>query len=107
MEEIKSKNAVIQGTVTGCASALVPSGCLISLGAILCFTGIGAIIGIPLIIIALLAPFFGGLLGLGARKCKCPWCETQISSFMTSKGIDCPACKKRIVIKGKKFIKVE
>jgi len=55
----------------------------------------------------ILAPFLAPLMGLGALKGECPWCGTQVTSPMASQGVDCPACKKRIVIKDKRFIKVE
>lgn len=60
-EEIDSQKAVQEEQQTeslttcfGCAM----SGCLIPFGLILCLTGIGAIVGIPLIVVSLLALAF-------------------------------------------------
>lgn len=107
MKETETRNAAVRGTVIGLGYGVYVSSCLIALGLLLCVTGIGAIIGIPLIIIALISPIVGGVVGLAARKGECPWCGTTVTHFNTSKGIDCPTCKKRIVIKKNKYIKIE
>ena len=39
-----------EGLATGCAAGVMTSGCLIVAGGLLCLTGIGAIIGIPMIL---------------------------------------------------------
>src|ERR1035438_8397569 len=96
-----------QGALQGCLAGWGVSGCLIPLGILLCFTGIGAIVGVPVILAGLLAPVLGPLLGLGALKGRCPWCGTVVTSATAAKGIDCPACKKRIVIRDKRFIKID
>jgi hypothetical protein len=103
--------------------ALGTSGCLwtgwgiltIIVGLGFCFTLIGAIIGIPCV--------FGGFLIIahGARNMRrsgrdqfarvltgaCPHCgHSPISITGDELGRNCPACKKRIVIKGNVFTKV-
>ena len=107
MRETEAKSAKGEGALVGCLAGWGMTGCLIPIGILLCFTGIGVIIGVPLILAGLLAPFLGPLMGLGALKGECPWCGTQVISPMASLGVDCPACKRRIVIKGKRFIKIE
>lgn len=37
----------------------------------------------------------------------CPYCESSITIPPTVQGADCPACKKRIVFRGTKFISVD
>ncbi len=91
----------------GCGIWLVIFGVLLSL------TGIGAIIGIPLILAGLGVPVVSTLLGLvgglgwGMLKGKCPHCDSDITAAKISVGMDCPACKKRLLIRNKKFVKVE
>jgi len=82
---------------------------LFTIGILLCFTGIGTILGVPLILSGLLAPLLGPLLGLGVRHMKgnCPWCGTPITCSPGSIGVDYPACKKRIVIRDKQFIGID
>ncbi len=103
----EAKSAKAEGMATGCLAGWAVAGCLIPLGIILCFTGIGAIIGVPLIIGGILVPFLGSVMGLGTVKGECPWCETAVTSPLASKGFDCPVCKKRIVIREKNFVKID
>lgn len=82
----------------------------IIIGIVLCFTGVGALIGIPLIIAGLLAPFLGGVIGLAQLKGNCPYCAMTITADATSignGGIDCPSCTNRILIRDKQFLKAE
>ena len=105
--EKETKSAKAEGAALGCLAGWGVSGCLIPVGIILCFTGIGAIIGVPLILVGLFAMIIGPLMGLGELKGECPWCGTKVTSPTASQGIDCPACKKRIVIKDKRFVRIE
>jgi DNA-directed RNA polymerase subunit RPC12/RpoP len=94
------------GVATGALGGLVGSGCLVIVGILLTLTGIGALIGIPLILLGLAMPFVGGALGLSAIKGPCPYCGHAIHTDSTKLGLDCPACKQRIVIKDKKFYRI-
>jgi hypothetical protein len=102
--EIKSAKG--QGTALGCLTGWGVSGCLVPVGVLLCFTGIGAIIGIPILIAGLAALVIGPLLGLGTKKGKCPWCGSVVMSAFGSRGFDCPVCKNRIVVRNTQFIKI-
>lgn len=105
--ETETKSAKAEGAATGCLASWGPAGCLFLIGVLLCLTGVGAFVGVPLIIVALLLPFLGTLMGLGAVKGECPWCGMPVVGASAAKGIDCPACKKRIVIKDRKFIRID
>ena len=107
MNKTQPENTKREETLIECLAWWGISGCLIFLGILLCITGIGIIIGYPLIIVGLIVPFFGPLKGLGALQGECPWCRTQVTSHIALQEVTCPACKKRIVIKDKRFIKVE
>lgn len=69
-----------------------------SVGILFCVTVIGAIIGIPMIVIA------AGMLGGGSARVapkwtgQCPACSKDCTALLGTVGFDCPACKKRIVI---------
>lgn len=80
---------------------------LIIIGVVLCFTGIGAIIGVPLIIAGLLAFIIGPIMGLAQIKGPCPYCGSKVRATKTQPGVDCPACKKRIVIRDNMFFRVD
>ena len=96
-----------EGVATGCAAGAMTSGCLIVAGGLLCLTGIGAIIGIPMILAGLLAPFLGPVIGLTNIRGKCPYCEISVKALSRDVGVTCPACKKRIVIRQRRFYKID
>jgi len=95
--------SVALGCLSGWGLAII----LITIGGLLCLTGIGAILGIPMIIAGLLSPFAGALLGLSSIKGPCPYCGHEVSCSSKTPGVTCPACKKRIIVKEKKFYKVD
>ena len=68
-------------------------------------TGIGAFIGIPLILLGLLAP----LAGLSSIKAPCPYCGAIVYQLplIHQEGITCSTCKKRIVVRDRKFHRVD
>jgi hypothetical protein len=70
-------------------------------------TGIGAIIGVPMILVGFVFPFLGPFLGLAVMSLTgpCPYCGTTVTGGMA--GFNCHACRKRIVVKDKKFIRVD
>ena len=112
---VKAKSA-LAGCLVGGGAAV----CLISFGILCSLTGIGAIIGVPFILAGLaslcLGPLMGWLNGnavvkadLGAFKADCPWCGYGVlvrPKLLRSPGLDCPICKKRVIVKGRAFIKV-
>lgn len=77
---------------------------LVIVGTMLCLTGLGAILGIPMILAAVLAPILGPMIGLGALKGKCPWCGIAVSSVANKKDFDCHGCGKRIAIRHREFV---
>jgi hypothetical protein len=80
---------------------------LIIVGIMLCLTGLGAILGIPLIVCGVIAPLAGPMIGLGELKGACPWCGAHVASFMKRPGFFCHACSKRIAIRRGKFAREE
>jgi hypothetical protein len=72
--------------------------CLIA-GGMLCCTILGVFAGVPLIILGILAPLIGVVLGLNELEGKCPWCGTRITSIFSHTGdFACPACSRMVVI---------
>ena len=91
------------------------SGCLFFvIGGLLCMTGIGAIIGAPMIIAGVVFPLVFPFLHRTILRGDCPWCGTKVISeqsvmkkIPTPLGVKCPACKHRLVIRDGKFLKIE
>jgi DNA-directed RNA polymerase subunit RPC12/RpoP len=92
----------LRGTIGGLVGGLL----LIILGVALCFTGIGAIIGLPLLFFGAVAILSGPLSAFFQIRGACPYCGSEVLALSTKPGVTCEACKNRIVIRNKQFIKV-
>ncbi len=88
----------------GCASSSGTSAIGIVIGIILCFTGIGAIIGVPLIIAAIILPFLN--IGNSMIQGFCPYCGYDVFAFKRDPGVTCKSCKQRILIRDGNFYKL-
>ena len=62
--------APVTGAFTGALFGIIALPIGLIFGIMLCLTGAGIVIGIPVIILAILSPLAGPLLGLGAVKDK-------------------------------------
>lgn len=78
--------------------------CLI-VGIMLCMTGLGAILGIPIIILGILAPLLGPMIGIGEPRGKCPWCGAALDNVINTPAFDCHVCSGKIEMKNHKFVK--
>jgi hypothetical protein len=67
---------------------------------------IGWVIGI-FGIIGSLGSIVNGLSGKGLLRGTCPYCSTEASVMEDQAGFDCKGCKKRILVKDKKFCQIE
>ena len=99
----ETKNAKREVTGVGCLTGPMVGFILIVIGVMVSFTGIGLIIGIPLILIGIAYP----LIGRSLIKGPCPYCGSEVSAFGFKTGITCLACKERIAIRDMKFFRAE
>ena len=108
-KEKKSRGFTI-GALKGLGKGLVIGGSVVGFGFLISLTVIGAIIGIPLIVIGfaiiILGPFVGGLVGLATRKAKCPYCQNEIK-FNVEKALTCENCHKRLLVRDNPLSLVE
>jgi hypothetical protein len=95
------------GVAAGCAAGWLIGVCLVAVGLLLTLTGIGALIGIPLILFGIVFPFVGPFLGLGSIRGACPHCGAQVRSTKSRPGATCPACLRRIVIRDGRYYRVD
>jgi ribosomal protein S27AE len=103
MREKSSARDALGGMLFGVLTAPV---CLI-VGGMLCCTGLGAFAGVPLILLGIVAPLLGTVLGLHEIHGKCPWCgTTMISLFRHPHDGTCPVCGKSIAVHAEKLEKV-
>lgn len=92
-----TQDATVQGIGFGVLLAIT----LLGLGFILlfCFWPCGLIS----IVMGVMAPF----VGIGSLRGPCPFCGHQVFVNQRSGGVTCPACKKRLLIRGTTFELVE
>jgi DNA-directed RNA polymerase subunit RPC12/RpoP len=92
------------GAFSGLLFGMLAVPILVIVGTMLCLTGLGAILGIPMIIAAVFAPLLGPMIGMGALKGKCPWCGIAVSSVANTKDFNCHGCGRRIAIRHREFV---
>lgn len=78
---------------------------LVIVGGMLCLTGLGAILGIPMIVAAVLAPLLGPMFGMRAHRGKCPWCGTEVTDLNDTESRECPVCDRRFSLKDREIRK--
>ncbi len=88
----------VPGAFGGLLFGVITAPVLIIFGTLLCLTGLGAFLGVPMIIAAVLAPLAGPLLGIGEHKVRCPSCRTRMITVADSQLHFCPACDKEFAL---------
>ena len=58
----------------------------------ICLTGWGVFLGVPVIVIGILAPLAGPLFGMSEHTAKCPECGTRVITLADGKMHACPRC---------------
>jgi DNA-directed RNA polymerase subunit RPC12/RpoP len=95
----------VRGAFGGLLLGVICAPVLIMVGTLLLITGIGAFLGVPMLIAGVLAPLLGPMLGIGTLKGKCPWCGAAVSSIAVLDGFSCEACKHKIVVKKRELVR--
>lgn len=88
----------IRGAFSGMYIGLIAAPILIISGVMLCLTGWGVFFGVPFIVLGILAPLYGPLVGMGEHRGSCPECGTRMISIADSKEHVCPVCSKKFAI---------
>ncbi len=92
------------GAFTGLLFGMLAVPILVIVGTMLCLTGLGAILGIPLIVAAVFMPLLGPMVGMRSLKGHCPWCGIGVSSVGNTRDFNCHGCGKRIAIRHREFV---
>ena len=95
----------VKNAYSGLLFGLIISPMCIIVGTMLCLTGLGAFLGIPVIIAGILAPLLGPMIGIGEPRGKCPWCGAALDNVVNTPAFDCHACNGRIAMKNQRFVK--
>jgi len=101
-EKAPAKSA-FSGLLLGFLAAPV----LIIVGGMICLTGLGVILGIPMVIAGVCAPLIGSLMGLNALRGTCPWCGANVTGVGLFDRFSCPACGKRIMVRKHAMLRAE
>ena len=98
------EKAPVRGAFSGLLLGLLAAPVLIIYGGMICLTGLGVFLGIPMIIAGVCAPLLGPLLGINALNGKCPWCGAAVGSVALFDRFSCPACSKQIVVRKRELL---
>ncbi|HUN85849.1 MAG TPA: hypothetical protein VMU48_15840 [Terracidiphilus sp.] len=98
------EKAPVQASFSGLLFGLIAAPVMLIVGAMLCLTGLGVFVGVPMIIGGILAPLIGPLVGFVSLRGKCPWCGASVTSLNSSQSFACDACHRRIAIRNEKFV---
>jgi len=96
--QAERERSSVPGAFGGLLFGVIVAPVLIILGTLLCLTGLGAFLGVPMIIGAIIAPLVGPLLGLGEHKIRCPYCNTREITVADNKLHYCPNCDKEFAL---------
>ncbi len=101
----KPERASARSGFSGMLLGIVVMPMCIIVGTMLCLTGLGAILGVPMIIGGILAPILGPMICLGEPKGDCPWCGTSVSNVFNVSSFECHRCGKTIDAQNRHLIK--
>ena len=88
----------LPGAFGGLYFGVVMAPVLLIFGGLLCLTGLGAFLGVPLIIAGILAPVLGPMMGIGEHRGKCPSCGMRVITVADGHNHYCPACDREFAV---------
>jgi predicted RNA-binding Zn-ribbon protein involved in translation (DUF1610 family) len=87
-----------RGAFGGLAYGLIAAPILIIAGVMICLTGLGVFLGVPVIVMGILAPLAGPLFGMSEHTAKCPECRTRMVTVADGKVHACPTCNANFAV---------
>lgn len=92
--DAEHEKSTVPGAFGGLLFGVIIAPVLIIFGTLLCLTGLGAFLGVPLIVLAILAPIAGPLFGIGEHGARCPHCNTREITVADGQLHACPNCER-------------
>lgn len=93
-----------RGAFGGLVYGFIAAPVLIIPGILLCLLGWGVFLGVPMIVMGILAPLAGPVFGMGEHRGKCPSCGTTVLTTADGKMHYCPRCNEQFAVKGREVI---
>ena len=87
-----------RGAFGGLLYGLIAAPILIAAGIMISLTGWGVFLGVPIILLGILAPLAGPLFGMGEHRGKCPVCGTVVITIGDGKVHDGPTCSAKFAV---------
>jgi predicted amidophosphoribosyltransferase len=94
-----------EGAFSGMALGMIAGPLMIVAGIMICMTGWGLFLGVPVIVGGILAPLAGPLFGMGEHKGKCPSCGTRVVTVADGHTHHCPACSNAFAVEDGAVVK--
>lgn len=103
-----TEGATLEGAAKGAGGGILVVLMLFGFGIVLLPFGIGIPLLFLAMILALILPLAGGMVGSGLGKIAgpCPHCGHRVTAAARAPGVTCPACARRLVVRDKQFIAV-
>lgn len=89
----------------GLVYGLITAPILVILGIMICLTGWGMFLGLPVIVMGILAPVAGPLFGMNEHAAKCPVCGTRVVTVADGKEHACPMCSGEFAVSEHHIVK--
>jgi predicted RNA-binding Zn-ribbon protein involved in translation (DUF1610 family) len=106
-EHTDRERVPLKGGFSGLFFGLIAAPVLIISGGMICLTGLGIFLGVPLVIAGVLAPLIGPALGVNALYGNCPWCNAKVSGVGIFDRFSCPTCGQHIVMRKRELLKAD
>ncbi len=92
------EKSTVPGAFGGLLFGVIIAPVLIIFGTLLCLTGLGAFLGVPLLVLAMLAPIAGPMFGIGEHGARCPFCNTREITVADGQLHSCPNCDREFAL---------
>jgi hypothetical protein len=93
VEHPEHEKSTMPGAFGGLLFGVITAPVLLIFGTLLCLTGLGAFLGVPMIIAGIIAPLAGPVMGIGEHTVRCPYCKTREITVADSQLHYCPNCE--------------
>ncbi len=92
VEPREHESAPDKGGYNGFGYGVVAAPILVIFGIMICFTGWGLFIGVPIILLGIFAPLAGTMFGIAEQQGKCPNCGVRVLTGPDHLAHACPHC---------------